>query len=286
MRWYLEPYGSDAMDDIEARTLGSPFMQSLPAQEDNCSNGESDPDLSSAENVSERPRKRFRIGNDSFTSPITVSTVSASLSGLSGWAPLETGDKVQDTPVQHGRANEHDSVRDRTSGNLSSNEIPDSTAYLSVFPMSGQIHSVEFSPDGNQQERSEATYPENIRFLYNQVGSSAVGQPSKSFRQMYLHVDSNLSFLGSNKLGLPAGALESEESTLNIHSQGVDQDHLEPDPAIDRTLFNWFDGDPAISQTLFSRVGSDPSIEGALFTQFDSDPAITRALFSRGLAAL
>ena len=36
---------------------------------------------------------------------------------------------------------------------------------------------------------------------------------------MYLYVDSNLSFLGLNKLGLPAGALESEESTLNIHSQ-------------------------------------------------------------------
>ena len=166
------------------------------------------------------------------------------------------------------------------------NEIPESTAYLSVFSISGQVHSVEFSPDGDRQERSEATYPENIQFLYNQVGSSPIAQPSKSSRQRHLHVDNNLSFLGSNKLGLLSDALESEEATLNIHSQGADQDHLEPDPAIDRTLFNWFDGDPAISQTLFSRVESDPSIEGALFTQFDSDPAITRALFSRGLAAL
>ena len=286
MQWYLEPYGSDAMDDIEAWTLGSPFMQCLPAQEDNCSNGESNPDLSSAKNISERPQKWFCIGNDSFMSPITVSTVSASSPGLGGWAPLETGDKVQDTPVQHGQANKHDSVWDRTSGNLSSNGILDSTAYLSVFSISGQIYSAKFSPDGNQQERSEATYPENIQFLYNQVGLSAVGQPSKSFCQIYLHVNSNLSFLGLNKLGLPAGALESEESTLNIHSQGVDQDHLEPDPAIDWMLFNWFNGDPAISQTLFSQVGSDPSIKEALFTQFNLDPAITQALFSQGLTAL
>ena len=120
MRWYLEPYGSDAMDDIEARTLCSPFMRSLPAQEDHCGGSESDTDLTSAEDVCERPRKRFRIGDDSFTSPITVSTVSTSSPGLSGWASLGTGDKVQGTPIQHGRANKHDSVRDGTSGNLSS----------------------------------------------------------------------------------------------------------------------------------------------------------------------
>ena len=49
---------------------------------------------------------------------------------------------------------------------------------------------------------------------------------------MYLHVDNNLSFEGSNKLGLPADSLWSEEATLYIHSQGVAQDHLEPDPAV------------------------------------------------------
>ena len=97
-----------------------------------------------------------------------------------------------------------------------------------------------------------------------------------------MHANNNLLFLGSDKLGLLSDALGSEAS-LNI---GADQDHLEPDPAIDQTLFNQFDGDPALSQTLFSRVESDPSIEGALFTRFDSDPSITRALFSRGLAAL
>lgn len=152
--------------------------------------------------------------------------------------------------------------------------------------MSGQVHSVKFSPDGDQQQIS-ATYPENIQFLDNQVGLSPVAQPSKSSHQKYqLHVDNNLSFLGSNKLGLLSNALGSE-ATLNIHSQGAaDQDNLEPDPAIDQTLFNWFDGDPAISQTLFSQVESDPSIKGALFTQFDSDPAITQALFSQGLTAL
>ena len=98
--------------------------------------------------------------------------------------------------------------------------------------MSGQVHSVKFSPDGDQQQIS-ATYPENIQFLDNQVGLSPVAQPSKSSHQKYqLHVDNNLSFLGSNKLGLPADSLWSEEATLSIHSQGVDQDHLEPDPAV------------------------------------------------------
>lgn len=100
-----------------------------------------------------------------------------------------------------------------------------------------------------------------------------------------MRANNNLLFLGSDKLGPLSDALGSE-ATLNIHSQGADQDYLEPDPAIGRMLFNTFDGDSAISQTLFSRVESDTSIEGALFTRFDSDPAIARAIFSRGLTAL
>lgn len=100
-------------------------MQSLPAQEDHCSSSESDTDLTdltdltSAQDACERPRKRLHIRDDSFTSPITASTVSTSSSGLSS-SSRGTADRFQGTPVQHGRANKHDSVRDGTSGNLSS----------------------------------------------------------------------------------------------------------------------------------------------------------------------
>lgn len=97
-------------------------MQSLPAQEDHCSGSESNTDLTSAQDVCERPQKQLHIRDDSFTSPITVSTVSTSSPGLSSSASLGTADKVQGPPVQHGQANKHDSVQDRTSGNLSSKQ--------------------------------------------------------------------------------------------------------------------------------------------------------------------
>lgn len=107
------------MDDMEARTLYSPSMQSLPAQENHYNSSESDTDLTSAQGVCERPRKRLRTGDDSFTRSTTVSIVSTSSPRFNGSASLGTGDKVQGTPVHHGRANKDDSVRDATSGKLS-----------------------------------------------------------------------------------------------------------------------------------------------------------------------
>ena len=59
-----------------------------------------------------------------------------------------------------------------------------STVYLPGFSMSDQVHSVEFSPDRGQQQTLN-TYPENIQFLENQVQSSPIDQPSKSFRLKY-----------------------------------------------------------------------------------------------------
>lgn len=189
-QWYLEPYGLNALDDTEARTFCSPFIQSLPAQEDHCSSSESDTDLTSAQDACERPRKRLHLRDDSFTSPITASTVSTSPSGLSS-SSRGTADRFQGTPVQHGRANKHDSARDGTSGNLSSKRNSGEYCLLimiSCFPMSGRVHSVELGPDGDQQQIS-ATYPENIQFLDTQVKSSPIAQPSKLSRRKYqLHV--------------------------------------------------------------------------------------------------
>ena len=159
LRWYLEPYGSNAMDDMEARTLCSPIIQSLPAQEDHYSGSESDADLTSAQVVSERPRKRLRTGGGRFTRPSTVSIVSTASPRLNGSASLGT------------------------SGNLFSIRFLESTAYLPGISMSDQVQSVESCPDGDQQQTSETTYPENIQFFDNQVRSSPIDQPSKSFRQ-------------------------------------------------------------------------------------------------------
>ena len=74
------------MDDMEARTLCSPIIQSLPAQEDHYSGSESDADLTSAQGNSERPRKRLRIGDDRFSGPSTVSIVSTASPRLNGSA--------------------------------------------------------------------------------------------------------------------------------------------------------------------------------------------------------